>query len=392
MRKRWFVVVVTGVLLLACNLPTSAQPPSSPATAQAIAAMTVQAALTQAANGGQTAIVTPSSLTPSPEATPSSSPLPPTATPAPTATPLPTATVTAQPCNLATFIKDVTVPDDTVFQPGEHFTKTWRLKNVGTCAWQNYALVFDSGDPMGAPPSVPIPGVVAPGQAVDVSVDFIAPDGAGTYKGYWRLRDDKGVIFGLTTGNPFWVQIKVVPPSPTPVPTLPPPAMIVMDFYQRAPDAQWRNSDHLTLSFPGAGNDSRGFARYADGYVLEDGHVHSRVLETHPKWSAYGRISGYYPAVTLPPNSHFRAKIGFIAASGGGCGAGDATFRFFIRVAGTTHRLGEWHKVCNGHLQSVEVDLSAYAGQSATMFIQVDAGATSSQDWAVWVNPLVATP
>jgi len=38
-------------------------------------------------------------------------------------------------CDRAQFISDVTVPDGTTFAPGATFTKTWRLKNSGTCTW-----------------------------------------------------------------------------------------------------------------------------------------------------------------------------------------------------------------------------------------------------------------
>ncbi len=57
---------------------------------------------------------------------------PPTATP--TRTPGP-ATVPPSSCDKAQFVSDVTIPDGTVMSPGQKFTKTWSLKNVGTCAW-----------------------------------------------------------------------------------------------------------------------------------------------------------------------------------------------------------------------------------------------------------------
>jgi len=399
MSKRWFVLLVILFVGVACNLPGggAAVPQEGMQTA---AAMTVQAALAQttgtqggeatAPAGGEQASPTPApAVTVLPTAAATSTPVP-TATPRPTATP--------KPCNLATFIKDVTVPDGTEFQPGHHFTKTWRLKNVGTCTWHNYALVFDNGEQMGAPASVALPGTVAPGQEVDVSVDMVAPGTSGTYRGNWRLRDDKGVIFGLTNGNPFWVEIKVVPPTATPtmsiiiLPTAPPPTfVVVLDLYQEAPHATWRNSDHIELPFPGADNDPRGFARYADSYVLEDGQTHSRVLEMHPKWADHGRISGYFPMVTLPTHAHFSAQIGFIKATNS-CGAGDAFFRLWLREGGNYHRLAEWHETCDGSLRSVNYDLSAYGGRDVVIFIQVDAGDSAAQDWAVWVNPIVSMP
>ena len=35
----------------------------------------------------------------------------------------------------AQFVADVTVPDGTRYDPGATFTKTWRLRNIGTCTW-----------------------------------------------------------------------------------------------------------------------------------------------------------------------------------------------------------------------------------------------------------------
>ena len=38
-------------------------------------------------------------------------------------------------CDWMAFVTDVTIPDGTVLQPNETFVKTWRIKNIGTCAW-----------------------------------------------------------------------------------------------------------------------------------------------------------------------------------------------------------------------------------------------------------------
>ena len=119
-------------------------------------------------------------------------------------------TQTGTPCNLASFVTDVTIPDDTTFLVEKPFTKTWRLKNVGTCTWTaGYKLVFDSGERMSGPETQPLTAVaVAPGEEVDVSVNMIAPAVAGTYKSNWKIKDDKGEVFGLSSGA-FYVQIKV---------------------------------------------------------------------------------------------------------------------------------------------------------------------------------------
>ena len=119
-------------------------------------------------------------------------------------------TQTGTPCNLASFVTDVTIPDDTTFLVEKPFTKTWRLKNVGTCTWTaGYKLVFDSGERMSGPETQPLTAVsVAPGEEVDVSVNMIAPAVAGTYKSNWKIKDEKGEVFGLSSGA-FYVQIKV---------------------------------------------------------------------------------------------------------------------------------------------------------------------------------------
>ena len=119
-------------------------------------------------------------------------------------------TQTGTPCNLASFVTDVTIPDDTTFLVEKPFTKTWRLKNVGTCTWTaGYKLVFDSGERMSGPETQPLTAVsVAPGETLDVSVNMIAPAVAGTYKSNWKIKDEKGEVFGLSSGA-FYVQIKV---------------------------------------------------------------------------------------------------------------------------------------------------------------------------------------
>ena len=120
----------------------------------------------------------------------------------------------------ATFIQDVTIPDNTVVTPGAPFVKAWRLQNDGTCTWgSNYALVFVGGHQMGAPVSTPLPGIVPPGSTVDVSVNLVAPNLAGLYRGEWKLRNDHGVLFGLgrSRAAALYAQIVIESPSPTPV-------------------------------------------------------------------------------------------------------------------------------------------------------------------------------
>ncbi len=182
------------VAILACNFPSNQQPQQGASAILTAAALTVQAQLPSATP----ALVPTSTFTPIPSSLPT---LPPPTLPPPTLPP-PTAT---QACDLAQFIADVTIPDDTMLDPGETFTKTWRLKNVGTCSWTpSYAVVFSSGVQMSGPSAQALSGNVNPGQTVDLSVNLTAPSEPGTYTGYWKLRNASGVTFAQ-----FYVRIKV---------------------------------------------------------------------------------------------------------------------------------------------------------------------------------------
>jgi hypothetical protein len=137
--------------------------------------------------------------------------------PTPTASPTgPSPTPVATTCNRAAFVTDVSIPDNTAFTANTPFTKTWRLKNVGTCTWTTaYNVYFVSGSQMGAPATINLISTVAPGQTVDISVPMTAPNVAGTYQGYWKLHNASGASFGIGTtfNNPFWTLIKVTTTS-----------------------------------------------------------------------------------------------------------------------------------------------------------------------------------
>ncbi len=163
-----------------------------------------------------------SDATPTPSATPipptaTLPPLPPTpteaATVAPTNTPVPAPTTVAKlDCiNRVGNARDVNVPDNTVFKPGVAFTKTWRIKNAGTCPWtEGYQLVFAAGDRMEGKQAVAVPPTKA-GADVDVTISLIAPFAPGKYKGYWQLRDGTGKQFGTGDASniAWWIAITV---------------------------------------------------------------------------------------------------------------------------------------------------------------------------------------
>ncbi len=196
--RLFHLLVVCALFLSACNLPSN-DPQGAEANAT-FAAQTVEALLITSPTATSTlaAGVTPT-LTPIPLPTN-------TNTPAPSATPV---------CPQAQFVTDVTIPDGTVMTPGQAFTKKWRIRNTGTCAWNGYTLVFDSGDSMNGPATQPI-GAVNPGQEVDIEVNLTAPASGGNYRGYWRIVSNTNVLVPMLNGyqgRAFYVDIKVQSPA-----------------------------------------------------------------------------------------------------------------------------------------------------------------------------------
>lgn len=123
------------------------------------------------------------------------------------ASPVPAATaVSSSACAAnSAFVADVTIPDNTPVAAGQVFTKTWRLRNSGPCAWDlGYTFAFVDRDPLGAPSSVLV-GPTATGATFEVSVPFVAPVTAGTYTSTWQLRNPDGKLFGVRV----YAQIRV---------------------------------------------------------------------------------------------------------------------------------------------------------------------------------------
>jgi hypothetical protein len=196
------ILLVILLAMLACNLPvgfqgekTSTPTPTKALNATEIAGTVIAEFTGKTATAQIQATLNAPTLTPKP---------PDTATPAFSSTP------TQRPCNQAAFVTDVTIPDGTEVAAGSTFTKTWRIQNNGSCTWTSgYLAVYVSGDRMNAPDAIPVTGGTVPyGGTVDITMTLKAPDSAGTYKGYFRLRAPDGTLFGVGGGVPFYVEIK----------------------------------------------------------------------------------------------------------------------------------------------------------------------------------------
>lgn len=111
--------------------------------------------------------------------------------------------------NSASFVADVTIPDNTNVAGGTTFTKTWRVSNTGTCIWgPDYKLTHYSDEQLGAPDTVPLP-ITNPGQTADISVNLIAPNSSGNHRGNFVIENPAGLIMKIGDDSRLWVIINV---------------------------------------------------------------------------------------------------------------------------------------------------------------------------------------
>lgn len=188
--------------------------------AKATPTFSVDAIFTSAAQTFAVQQATELALTP-PTDTPSPTPFPtlPPVSPLPTISSFssavaPTLASGGSACDNAVFVSDVTIPDGTVLEPGQHFVKTWLLQNNGTCPWTpGYKMTFLDGNNMGG--SNTFVNIQVPvGQQLKMSVNLVAPGSDGSFYGRWQLQNEASQPFGSIVT----VVIKVATAS-TAVPT-----------------------------------------------------------------------------------------------------------------------------------------------------------------------------
>lgn len=127
------------------------------------------------------------------------------------------------PGDQSAFVRDVNFADGELVLPGQIFTKTWELQNVGKVPWENRFLQCMDEDvvvttrrgevmhvaqnlrPTALRVSVPY---TEPGQLVQVSAEFTAPQAPGTVLSYWKSVFSDGVpCFPKARG--LWVKVRV---------------------------------------------------------------------------------------------------------------------------------------------------------------------------------------
>jgi len=247
-KRLMLVTALTALLLSACSAlgqqaPTATLAPvntdtPAPTVTQAVIATEPQAA---------TATIDPTLPTATVEAAASS---PTSDVPRPT---------NAPDCkNSASFVADVTVPDNTEIEAGATFVKTWRIANTGTCIWgPDYTLTYYSDERMGAPASIPL-GVTYPSQTLDISLSLTAPKSVGAHRANFVIKNPAGLIMKVNDDSRLWLIIQVKDSAaPTVAPTV---AAAVPTATQGAVLVQPTNTTASTSGGAGFASVSCGFS------------------------------------------------------------------------------------------------------------------------------------
>jgi hypothetical protein len=381
--RRWIALAcLAGLLagLAACNMPSAGTPTvggiefirtSAAHTLDALSTnMAGQRGTPVAAATGTTASPVPKTPVPGVSQTPGKSQTPAAGT----------ITSTPQACDQVTFLRDISIPDGTYLLPGTAFTKTWELKNSGSCAWNSmYTLVFaNEGDLMGGAVSKPLitSGAVAPGEVVQVSVDLIAPAAPGDYKGNWRIRNPAGSDFA-PGGKPFWVAVKVAS------------KLMMID---NLCNAVWTTGAG-DLACPGKPGDTKGSISRVNDPKFSTGYQDNEpAIQLEPQQTNDGLITGRFPPYQLnATDTQFRTII----ACAYGSKACDTKVTITAQSGSDPEQiLGEWNVVYANDWIMARVDLASkgMAGKAVVLRFYVRANGAANQDRVLFLSPIIAKP
>jgi hypothetical protein len=358
------LVIFMIISQLACNIAASTATPDTFAT---LNGLYTAAAQTQGAGGTPTGFTATPGL-PMPTATGASSA-------SATNRPISQTSVPVSRCDAIEFLGDVTYPDGSRVTRNNTFVKIWRIKNIGTCSWTpSYALTFFGGDLMNGPSAVALARNVNPGETIDLPVTLNAPNKDGNYRGYWKLRNASGTLFGFgaQADTAFWVDVKVTGTT-----------YIAYSFADNYCSANWENNAG-SLPCPGTDGDPNGFVIKLNAPVMENGGTEDEPgLLTVPQDKYNGIVSGQYPAFTIQTGDRFRTIVNCQYDSKK-C---DMVFRLDYKNNGQIKTLGSWHEIYEGEYYPVDLDLSALAGETVKFILVVSANGGQNNDNGIWLNP-----
>ncbi|MBX3004280.1 MAG: hypothetical protein KF821_00445 [Anaerolineales bacterium] len=361
-RLRLLALLLAGLLLAACRAPA----PESHAPTLDLNALYTQVAGTLIAQGqGQ---AEPSATSEAPTQTPfvvtatfTNTPAQPLATS--TNTPLPATSVPATGCYQAYFVADISVPDNTQMTKGQTFTKTWRIRNNGTCTWtSDFDIVYTSGTNLASVSSVDLPKEVKPGETVDISIPMTAPSSDGSYRSSWVIKASNGYSFGVngnanSAGVPIFALIRVGVAS----------SGIRYDFASNYCSASWSSNEAGSLPCPGANSGSQGFVLVLQNPQLETRDEDEPAIWPRPNHASNGYIRGVYPEFAVQAGDRFISQVGCLK-NNPNC---HLQFTFSYIRNGSETVLGTWNEKSEGLAKDVNIDLSSLAGQTVRFVLTV---------------------
>lgn len=373
--------ILMMLLVSACQLqvdtatPTDALNPVRTDAARTVEALSTQIVATDQEAQTLTAIAfVPSPQPPTPEPTLAPTLSLPTDPAVPTAALLPTSTQSSS-CDQAAFM-DETIPDGSQFPPGTLFSKTWTLRNAGSCAWNaDYDVVFSSGNRMNAPEVLPLAKEsVPPGSNVTITIPFTSPLEGGSYRADFKLRNADGVLFSFKNpSQTFWVEIQVMTGK--------------IDLVAMACSIRWTSATG-ELPCPGLPSDTRGFAYTDFAPTLENGtRDDEAALWLGVQQAQDGTLRGTLPVMLIPDQAKFNTVLG-CAPDQKTC---DVTLRLSYQEGDKPLiEIAHWQKTYDGKLLTISQDLSTLSGKSVRLILQLEANGSAQGDVIHLLAPVIA--
>ena len=158
---------------------------------------------------------------------------------------------------------------------------------------------------------------------------------------------------------------------------------VAFDFVASAYSADWHNADGPVV-WDGESAPA-GMVAYVNDR-LEDGRAYPGALFTHPAWISGGFIHGAFRSVTVPSAERYPRLLARFGFREGAVRSDGATFWFSTLSGGAWVLLGRANKGYDGTIGEMSIDLSAFAGQTMDVFMNVDAGPSPDWDWATWTE------
>ena len=301
-------------------------------------------------------------------------------------------------------MEDINIPDDTIVYAGDKLTKTWRIKNVGTCTWTpDYKLVLTNGSLVGPSSFSVFENEVPPNETVDISIPFIVPNTLGESQVFFHLDDGLGNQFGVDKDrkSPLWIQVIVEQPplsftpaesTPLATPPISNPSLLTddsdlkFDFYDQYCAAEWR-LDETIIPCPGIPGDANGSVYGLGQAISESGNIApSAIIVNFPETDAETKISATYPELTVEDGDHLLVDIGCVD------GAVNCSVLFNIYYVNENGEqfgilaIGEFY---DRQISSHNLDLSSLAGNNVRFILEVDSLGNSSDDTIVWIQPRI---